>query len=55
MKKQLIVMALIAISTLMTSCQWPSMKKETKSTDSTIVIADSIKIAMDSIVVDSAK
>ena len=53
MKKQIIVLAFIAIAASMTACQWASMKKETTSTDSTVVIADSVETSMDSIIVDS--
>lgn len=55
MKKQIIVLAFIAIAASMTACQWPTVKKETKSTDSTAVIADSVEIAMDSVATDSVK
>ena len=44
MKKQLMMLAFIAIAGTMVSCQWDSMKKETKSTDSTAVITDSVMV-----------
>lgn len=53
MKKQLILVAFAIAVMTMTACQWESMKKEVKSTDSTIVITDSVEAAMDSVVVDS--
>ena len=48
MKKQIIVLAFIAIAASMTACQWDSMKKENKTT-----ATDSTEIVMDSTMVDS--
>jgi hypothetical protein len=55
MKKQLILVAFAIAVMTMTACQWESMKKEVKSTDSTIVITDSVEAAIDSVVVDSVE
>jgi hypothetical protein len=56
MKKQIIVLAFIAIAASMTACQWDSMKKTTTSTsDSTEMVSDSVETIMDSVAVDSVK
>jgi hypothetical protein len=52
MKKQIIVLAFIAIAASMTACQWDSMKKTTTSTDSTMVIDTAMPI-IDTVTLES--